>query len=170
MLYVISLSDYSPLLSRFKQPLPHLQSRRETERWLLDKFMEKGGRPEASYPYYSVVGTSSSLEQHSLNYNHGIEKISIPISMFNEDDITFTYPDSMVSYSIWRDKPADHYQADYHGHVFTLSELETRLIHHSAELFGEKWTFSGEVMPYFEAQIWNHKKIYELVSELARRA
>ncbi|MDQ0888634.1 hypothetical protein QFZ81_003722 [Paenibacillus sp. V4I9] len=154
-----NLCDDSPLLSRFKQPTNYMEDRRETEKWLRNSFIEKGGRPEAVYPLYTLLGTSNLIEKNALNYGTDIDRISIPISIFDEHDITFTYPDSMVSYSTWKYKPAAHYQAEYHGLVFTLSEAKAKLINNITDLLGEKWTFSEETLPYIEAQIWNHKKV-----------
>ncbi|MFD0696360.1 hypothetical protein ACFQZT_20045 [Paenibacillus sp. GCM10027628] len=158
-----NLCDDSPMLSRFKSPVKYMEDRRETEKWLRDTFIEKGGQPEAAYPFYAVLGTSYWIEKHSADYGTEIDRISIPISIFDEHDITFTYPDSMVSYTTWKYKSTPHYQAEYHGHVFKHSEVKTRLINNIKELFGERWTFSEEVLPYIEAQKWNHKKVLTFV-------
>lgn len=91
-----SLSDDSPLFARFKEPIQYLNSRRQTEKWLRDEFIAKGGQPKDEYPLYAVLSTSDWIEKHSSSFN--IEKIRIPMSIFKEDDISFTYPDSMLSY------------------------------------------------------------------------
>lgn len=110
------------------------------------------------YPLYSVVGNSNWIEKHASNYN--IEKIQIPLSIFNEQDISFTYPDSMVSYWLGRDKPADYYETEYHCKIFTLSEVK-----HLIKVKGlseDKWKtkLPIDVAPYFEAQIWNHGVLF----------
>jgi hypothetical protein len=63
----------------------------------------------------------------------------------------------------WKYKPVAHYQAEYHGQIFTLSEAKAKLINNITDLLGEKWTFSEETLPYIEAQIWNHKKVLRYV-------
>ncbi|MFK7697768.1 hypothetical protein [Paenibacillus sp. HJGM_3] len=165
-----NLSGDSPLVSRFKQPKKYMEDRLETEEWLRNSFIKKGGQPEAEYPFYTLLGTSDIVEEHAGSQ---YDKISIPISIFDEHDITFTYPDSMVSYGTWKYKPTEHYQAEYHGRVFTLSEARVLLISNVTELLGKKWTFSEQTLPYIEAQIWNHKKVLtyignRLIVELSR--
>jgi hypothetical protein len=44
---------------RFNNPENYLKLRRETEIWLRNEFINKGGKPESNYPYYFVVDRSS---------------------------------------------------------------------------------------------------------------
>ena len=40
---------------RFNHPENYLRSRRETEKWLKNEFINQGGKPKFSYPQYFVV-------------------------------------------------------------------------------------------------------------------
>ena len=48
---------------RFKQPLEYLQARRQTERWMYQAFIDKGGKPQQIYPIYFMVGRPPWLER-----------------------------------------------------------------------------------------------------------
>jgi len=86
---------------------------------------------------------------------HG--EIRIPLSIFTEYDVSFTYPDSMISLWFGREKPKEYYLPDYHGKVFTLSEILS--IVGEKGLPEEDWetNLPSDLAPYIEAQVWNHK-------------
>jgi hypothetical protein len=110
------------LFERFKDPLGYLRERRQTEEWVRNGFLAKGGRPRESYPICMVLGSSAWIRKNAPDpVTHG--EIRIPLSAFSESDLSFTYPDSMVSRWFDRDKPAEYYQPEYHGKVFTVSEI-----------------------------------------------
>jgi hypothetical protein len=93
-------------------------------------------------------------------------EIRIPLSAFKEGEVSFTYPDSMISLWFARDKPIEYYQPDYHGQVFTLSEMLAIV-----ELKGlpeEAWetNLPDDLAPYIEAQVWNHKPLLEYKRQL----
>ncbi|MDQ6418009.1 hypothetical protein RB620_01035 [Paenibacillus sp. LHD-117] len=149
------LFDDTPFFERFKEPDRYWENRMDAENWLRSKFIEKGGKPKEIYPYYSVFGSSDWIENFSLSAGIEIEKIQIPISIFDEGDLSFTLPDSMVSYWIGRDKPEAYYHPSYHGQVFTLADVRTII---TVELMSnlESMHPAGTI-PYVEAQIWNHE-------------
>jgi hypothetical protein len=145
---------------RFKDPAQYLQARRKVEQWLRREFMAKGGKPQAPYPIYMVLGRSkwiqTMLDAGTLATT--IE-IQVPLSIFRECDVSFTYPDSMVSFMLNNERPSECYLPEYHGKVFTLSEI--RSIVEANGLPGYKW---GTDLPshlgnYIEAQIWDHKPL-----------
>lgn len=144
-----SLVDDTPLFARFKEPIEYLRKRKQTESWLRNEFTNKGGQPIESYPLYAVLGTSTWIEKNSQK---SLRKIEIELSEFTELDISFTFPDSMVSYWLSNEKPEIYYDEKYHGKVFTLSEITSLL---NSKQFPEL-TLPEDVAPYFEAQIWNH--------------
>lgn len=67
----------------------------------------------------------------------------------------------MVSRWFGRDKPAENYQSELHGIVFTPSEILA--IVEQKGLPEEEWetNLPKNLAPYIEAQVWNH----ELLSE-----
>lgn len=115
------LYDDSPVFSRFSEPIQYLEDRLEIEKWLREEFIQKGGRPQHDYPLYAVLGSSEGIGQYASRYD--LEQVCMPISVFDEMEISFTVPDSMASFGFARGKPEEYYLPKFHGHVFTLSEI-----------------------------------------------
>ncbi|WP_374016071.1 hypothetical protein ABU162_17155 [Paenibacillus thiaminolyticus] len=97
------LCDDTPFFERFKEPIQYWDNRLEAEMWLRNGFKEKGGVPKYNYPFYAVLGTGDWIESYALSAGLEVEFLRIPLSLFNEEDISFTLPDSMVSFWIGRD-------------------------------------------------------------------
>ncbi|MCJ8010752.1 hypothetical protein MUG84_03205 [Paenibacillus sp. KQZ6P-2] len=150
-----NLCDDSPFFERFKEPHQYWENRIEAETWLRTEFIHKGGKPKARYPFYSLLGPATWIMNYSITSGITVDTLEIPISIFNEEDISFTVPDSMVSYWIGRDKPEAYYQSKFHGQVFTLSEIRSLV---TIEFMNsiESMHPIGTI-PYVEAQIWNHE-------------
>jgi hypothetical protein len=146
----------SVAFERFKNPGQYLHNRRQTEQWVREAFIAKGGQPQAAYPIPMVLGASKWMVKHSPAPDlHG--EIRIPLSAFQEGDVSFTYPDSMISLWFGRDKPPEYYLPDYHGKIFTRSEILS--IVEMKGLPEEAWetNLPSNLAPYIEAQVWNHK-------------
>ena len=150
---------------RFKNPVQYLHNRRQTEQWVREAFIAKGGQPQAAYPIAMVLGASKWIEKHAPDPDINGE-IRIPLSAFQECEVSFTYPDSMVSFWFGRDKPLEYYQPDYHGKVFTLSEILS--IVEMKGLPEEEWEtkLPSNIGSYIEAQVWNHKALLEYKRQL----
>jgi hypothetical protein len=155
----------SIVFERFKDPAQYLHDRKQTEQWVREAFIAKGKHPQDTYPISMVLGSSPWLEQHAPDGSDANDKILIPLAVLQEDDVSFTFPDSMVSHWLSRDKPPEYYLPDYHGHVFTLSEIlaivETR------GMPEEKWRVNlpSHVGSYIEAQVWNHKLLLKYAKQ-----
>jgi hypothetical protein len=154
------LCDDTPFGARFKDPVQYLQNRRETERWVREGFISKGGKPQESYPIPMVLGSSRWMIENAPDREGGAV-IRIPLSIFTEYDISFTYPDSMISLWFGREKPAEYYQPDLHGKIFTLPEIQSIV-----EMKGmpeEDWKIDlpRDLAPYIEAQVWRHELLFE---------
>jgi hypothetical protein len=152
---------------RFKDPAQYLQARRQIEQWLRHEFVVKGGDPQEAYPIYMVLGRSKWLltvaDAATLATT---AEIHVPLSLFRESDVSFTYPDSMVSLLLATQKNPEYYLSDYHGKLFTLSEI--RSIIESNGLPGEKWGthLPSSLANYIEAQVWNHKPLLEYKQQI----
>jgi hypothetical protein len=154
------LCDDTPFGERFKDPIQYLNNRRDTEHWVRDAFIAKGGRPKDEYPIPMVLGSSKWLIDAAPERNkHG--EIRIPLSRFTEVDVSFTYPDSMVSRWFGRDKPSEYYQSDLHGIVFTISEILS--VVEKKGMPEEDWVtyLPVDLPPYIEAQVWKHDLLNE---------
>jgi hypothetical protein len=145
---------------RFQDPAQYLQARRQVEQWLRREFIAKGGKPQASYPIYMILGRSKWIQTmlDATTLATTLE-IQVPLSIFRECDLSFTYPDSMVSAMLDKEKNPEYYLPEYHGKVFTLSEI--RSIVEANGLPGHKWGTSlpSYLANYIEAQIWNHEPL-----------
>lgn len=149
------LCDETPYGIRFKDPVRYLKNRKDTERWVREGFIAKGGKPKEIFPIPMVLGSSKWLEEAAPDRAlHG--EIRIPLARFTEFDVSFTYPDSMISRWFGRDRPAEYYQADLHGIVFTLPEILA--ITAKRGMPEENWesNLPKTLAPYIEAQVWNH--------------
>jgi len=62
----------------------------------------------------------------------------------------------MISHWFGREKPAEYYQADLHGKVFTISEI--LMIVEMKGMPEKDWEkkLPENLAPYIETQIWNH--------------
>ena len=142
----------SVLLERFKDPADYLQNRRKTEQWVREQFILKGGQPRQDYPYYMVLGQSRWIHKYAGDTP---PQIRIPISIFSECDVSFTYPDSMISLWFALDKPAEYILPEYYGKVFTLSEILEIVETNGMPEEGWQTSFPDDLAPYIEAQVWN---------------
>ncbi len=145
------------LFERFEDPAGYLHSRRQAERWVRAGFIARGGRPQAAFPISMVLGSSRWIEEHAPDPRAHAE-LRIPLSVFQEADVSFTYPDSMVSYWLYREKPPAYYRPEYHGMIFTIPEI-LELVERDG--LPEGWTMPlpSHVGPYVEAQVWNHQPL-----------
>jgi hypothetical protein len=153
---------------RFKDPNQYLRTRRQIEQWLHQEFIAKGGAPQQPYPIYMILGRSKWLLTAADAATHATTtEIQVPLSLFQECDVSFTYPDSMVSFLAANQKESEYYLPEYHGKLFTLSEILS--IVESNGLPGERW---GTNLPsflanYIEAQVWNQKPLLKYKRQLS---
>ena len=149
-----SLCDESLFGSRFKNPVQYLQNRRRSEKWVREEFILKGGQPILDYPIYFVLGESRWLIEHSPDISLHTE-IQICLSDFEEGDVSFTYPDSMISFRFGNEKPADFYLPEFHGKVFTRNEILS-IVKSKGNPEKDWQTYLPPTLaPYIEAQVWN---------------
>ena len=147
---------------RFEDAAQYLQMRRQTERWLREAFVAKGGCPKEFYPIYMALGRSKWM-QTALDATTvaTTAEIEVPLALLKACDVSFTYPDSMVSAILASQKDPAYYLPGFHGCVFTLAEIET--IVEELGLPGETWGASlpSHMANYIEAQVWNHEPLLE---------
>ena len=146
------------LFERFKAPAQYLHDRRETEGWVRSAFIEKGGRPQDAYPISMVLGSSKWIEDNAPSLDtHG--KIHVHLSALSEADVSFTFPDSMVSLWLFKDRPSDYYLPEYHGKIFTLPEILSIVSEKGMPEEGWKIKIPENTGPYIEAQVWNREQL-----------
>ena len=157
----------SVVWERFKDPRQYLEERKRTERWLREAFIAKGGKPQALYPIYTVMGQSKwLLREADVATLATTAEIKVPLSILGECDVSFTYPDSMISHWFGKDKPEEFYQPDYHGIVFTLSEILSIIQVKGLPEEGWETNTPSHLAHYVEAQVWNHELLLEYRNQL----
>jgi hypothetical protein len=148
---------------RFKNPEKYLSDRKEVEGWIREEFIKKGGQPENHYPYYLVLGSSSYIYE---GYNKNCSTIEVSLRDLDLNKVSFTYPDSMVSYWLASTKKEEiYFRPEYHGKVFVYKEIVQLLdkIGHSSNILKEDRT---RVYDFFiEAQVWYDGPIKRIISE-----
>ncbi len=151
---ISNLKDRSgSVYRRFDRPMEYLRQRRITENWLRDEFIKKGGEPLAKYPQYFTIDRSAWIED---GYNVKSKTVQIPLANFNPDRVSFTYPDSMISYWLKSQPDKIFYHPEYHGKVFRLSEIEEII-----DRFGipnREWETdpARKYDLFIEAQVWEN--------------
>jgi hypothetical protein len=153
-----ALCDDTLFGERFKDPLQYLHNRQRTEHWVRAEFIAKGGQPVEPYPIYMVLGFSPWIKR-AVPATFDTGEIRIPLSVLAEGDVSFTYPDSMISHWFNRDRPAEYYQPDYHGKVFTRSEILAIIAARGLPEDGWEPRLPNHLAPYIEAQVWNREPL-----------
>jgi len=152
------LYDETPFGERFKDPLQYLHNRQRTEQWVRAEFIAKGGQPVEPYPIYMVLGFSPWIKR-AVPATFDTGEIRIPLSVFAEGDVSFTYPDSMISRWFGQDQPIEYYQPAYHGKVFTRSEILAIVAARGLPEAGWEPRLPDHLAPYIEAQVWNRQPL-----------
>ncbi|MDJ0659250.1 MAG: hypothetical protein QNJ42_07125 [Crocosphaera sp.] len=138
----------------------YLEERRKIEAWLYNDFVNKGKKPYLSYPIYFVLGEHDDLFQKGGFFSSvNPIKLKIPLSLFDSDQISFTYPDSMPSFNIPRTERGKPYLKPFHGQVFTKDEI-TKVVQKYG-LPGDRWKVeeTWRYDRFIEAQIWDIRPI-----------
>lgn len=140
-----------------KRPPDYVNLRISLEDRLKTEFIRKGGKPKRNDPFYFTLGECKWLE----TWYDEPEVIKIPISELQEPfRISFTYPDSMVSFQFHDEPKLATYRKDANGKVFLLDELPHLINTHG--LPDERvWKSveSSKYDRYIEAQLWDDELI-----------
>ncbi len=151
-------SDDTEFGKRFADPIAYLRGRRATEGWVRREFIKKGRTPKEEYPLYFVFGESQWIErQIPKDFVPG--KLSVSLDEFSLNDVSFTYPDSMISKWFGDDKPVEYYDPRYHGKVFTKSEIIEIVDTLGIPEYSWNTGLPDNLAPYIEAQVWNRDPI-----------
>ncbi len=147
---------------RFKDPREYLDARRGVEAWLYREFVAQGGAPCTPRPIYLVLGHSrwaeSMVDPATLASTAEIE---VPLSIFRESEVSFTYPDSMVSMMVAAAKEPAHFQEGYHGELFTLARIREVVERKGMPEEGWQTNVPRSLAHYIEAQVWNRDLLWE---------
>jgi hypothetical protein len=130
-----------------KRTPDYLAIRRDLEERVRRLFEAKGGRPRHAQPHYMTVGACTWLREW---YVQGCE-LSIPISSFAPEVISFTYGDTFPALRLHDGRP-------YRGQVYILAELPGLIQQYGLP---QDWNCDGQYGPerYIEAQIWDDEPL-----------
>lgn len=139
------------------RPPQYIDWRMEVEEWLRKGFVAKGGNPKKATPHYFVLGECDWL----LSWYKNGAVLKKRLCDIDPAQISFTYPDSMVSYQLNQyhikgDNPlykTSDYR-EYHGNVYLYKELHDVIARYgmpTGKTIEGKNT-SHEM--YIEVQVW----------------
>ncbi len=162
-LTAMPLQESSVLLEQIKRERPdsmcakrdveYIEKRRNCEAILRREFQKKGGIVEIESPYYMVVEHSPWL---STWFEQGAF-IKIPIEELDVRKVSFTYGDSMPTFS-----PKVNDGKEYRRQVYTYDEI-LRII----DKYGlpQDWNDDGAHGPerYIEAHVWTDEPIVKML-------
>ena len=147
----------STFWERFKNPREYLGFRKTIEEKIRKEFIRKGGKPKVKYPIYCILGKSKWLENGPDEFTlKTTAMIEIPFSLCKCEEVSFTYPDSMVSTLIENEKNMDYYDPDLHGKVFTYEEIKKVIEERGYPGYKWKTKMPEHFANYIEAQVWNY--------------
>jgi hypothetical protein len=134
---------------RFAHPAKYWRQRRTTEKWLKREFIKKGGKPVLDYPHYFVVERAIWIEE---GY-HGHSDMVL-LADFQPSQVSFTYPDSMISYWLLSQTNQPFYHPEYHGQVFTVEEIQPVINQFGIPDTEWRTVASRRYDLFIEAQVW----------------
>lgn len=143
-----------------KRPDNYINLRFSLEKRIREQFILKGGKPNRNDPFYFTLGECDWAKSWYINP----DIIKIPLTDFKPDHISFTYPDSMVSFQFYDEPKLVTYRKDCNGQIFLLSEIKN-LINEYGIPSEEKCQTEERLKydKYIEAQVWDDEiiKAYE---------
>lgn len=142
-----------------QRPANYVELRFALEKRLKDQFVSKGGVVTRNDPYYFTLGPCEWVS--SIYINPGVVKI--PLADINPNHISFTYPDSMVSFQFHDEPKLATYRKECNGKIFTLRDLKG-LVDEYGIPSKDKWE-SEEKMKYdryIEVQVWDNSFLHKL--------
>lgn len=136
----------------------YLQRRLAVEGWLISESRKKLGTTSLERPIYFFLGDFADGADPSRAMSH-----VVPLSVFSPSMLTFTYPDSMASFSIATRDDSPCHRKPYHGQVFTLPEIKDVVARFGMP--GDRWKTDPSMRydTFIEVQLWNDEPIRQLL-------
>lgn len=143
------IKSTKPRSQSAKRNPAYVENRRRCEDILRRAFLAKGGLPERLAPHYMVVEHSPWL---STWYEESAW-IKIPVADFDLRTVSFTYGDSMPTFS-----PTVNDGKEYRHKLYTYDEIVPLIAKYGLP---QDWNDDGAHGPerYIEAHIWSNDTI-----------
>ena len=149
----------------------YLRRRVTVEAWLMRESRRKLGATHLERPLYFFLG----------DFANGLDRsrpcsIVVPMAAFSSSMLTFTYPDSMASLPLATKAEHRAERRPYHGHVFTLEELENVVAQYGMPARQRSVIDTTVRDRFIEVQVWDDRPLQTLwdrentVMPLARTA
>jgi hypothetical protein len=125
----------------------YIFERKKHEEHMRETFIRNGGIPKMKYPIYAILGESPCGEYDLENeYEY---KIVVSLEIFNDTDISFTYPDSLYEVPIDDLEKYDLNRCDS-PKIVMRKDIEETIWRYKPYSIGNH---------YVEVQIWNIDKL-----------
>ena len=136
----------------------YVEKRRGTEALLRREFAAKGGKTEIESPHYMVVGFSPWL----YSWYEQPAYLRIPAEEFDLRTVSFTYGDSMPTFS---DRVNDG--REYRKKLYTYDEIRKIIRKYGLP---QDWNNDGKHGPerYIEAHVWSDRTVERYLPESCR--
>lgn len=155
----LSVDDAKAVLNGIKQTKPNSQCaqrhdkyveyRRNCENIIRSEFIKKGGKISRTVPHYMVVEFSPWLSTWYENSDY----IKIPVEEFDMNTLSFTYGDSMPTFS-----PTINDGREFRHQLYTYKEI-LKII----DKYGlpQDWNDDGKYGPerYIEVHVWSDETV-----------
>ena len=144
----------------------YLEERRSVEAWLHSEFVKKGKQPHLKSPLYFVLGECDDFfNEGGFFSGSNPKKLELPLSLFDSDMISFTYPDSMPSLAIATDTTGrgDDYRKPIHGKVFIDEEIVDVIEEYGMP--GDRWKTEEywRFDRFVEVQVWDDRPVWQFM-------
>jgi len=145
-----------PLSMCAKRDAGYIDKRLRCEKMVREAFIAKGGIVERQSPYYMVAEHSPWLS----TWYEQTDFIRIPIEDFDVRKISFTYGDSMPTFS-----PIINDGKEYRRQVYTYDEILKMIDKYGLP---QDWNDDGSKGPerYIEAHVWTDDPIAKILEDL----
>jgi hypothetical protein len=136
----------------------YIQERREVERWLRDGHRANGGEVRDEHPAYL------SLWREPPPF--GPHDIVVDLGLFEPETLSFTYPDSMISFGLaFRMREGEeHERRPYHGRVFGAAGLAEVIAEYGWPQEADDARRRSNYDRSIEAQVWDRQPLAGLHS------
>ncbi len=137
----------------------YVEYRRNCEKVIRSEFIKKGGRISRDVPHYMVVEHSPWLSSWYENSDF----IKIPIEEFDLHTLSFTYGDSMPTFS-----PKVNDGKEYRHQLYTYPEILKIIDRYGLP---QDWNDDGKYGPerYVEVHVWSDETIGKYRMGVCRR-
>ena len=152
---LVRIKEEKPLSQSAGRDALYVEHRRSCEEILRREFAVKGGRMERRAPHYLVVEHSPWL---STWFENGAF-LRIPVEEFDRSTLSFTYGDSMPTFS-----PLINDGKEYRRKLYNYEEILDIIRRYGLP---QDWNDDGHCGPerYIEAQVWSDEVIGRYLRE-----